>query len=187
MRAWSIAIVTLVAGCDTKASASDPQSAGPRPEQTSREYESCGASLHCADDLRCFQNVCVRTKRSTVGDYHAAVGAAALARGETGAAITAYSAALGHYNAEKVSVPPEIDCAYGAALAAGKDNKDHAEQGARVLHRCLNGSPIGSAHRAAAIAALATLNDGGLDPLLLGSDKEAPQYLTKGPVMPALD
>jgi hypothetical protein len=187
MRAWSIAILTLVAGCDTKASASDPQSAGPRPEQKSREYESCGASMHCADELRCFQNVCVRGKRSTVGDYYAAVGAASLARGETDAAITAYTSALGHYNSEKVSVPPEIDCAYGAALAANKGNKDHAEQGARVLHRCLNGSPIGSAHRNNAIAALASLADAGLDPLLLGSDKEAPQYLTKGPVRPALD
>ncbi|HVK86546.1 MAG TPA: hypothetical protein VM513_20650 [Kofleriaceae bacterium] len=187
MRAWSIAIVALVGGCDTKASASDPQGAAPRPEQLSREYESCGTSAHCADDLRCLGNTCVRSKRSTVGDYFAAVGAAAHARGDHEAAIGAYASALGHYDAEKTPLPPDVDCAYGAALAGAAGKKENAELGARVLHRCLLASPVGSAPRKMAIAALATLNTSGLDPLLLGAEKTADLYLTKAPAGPALD
>src|SRR5512143_3204393 len=59
---------TLV-GCDSRAKASDP---GVRAESKSKEYESCGASMHCQDDLRCFDNVCRRGARSNVGDYYAA-------------------------------------------------------------------------------------------------------------------
>lgn len=186
MRAWSIAIVALVAGCDTKASASDPQG-GPRADQLSREYESCGASVHCAEDLRCFDNACVRSKRSTVGDYFAAVGAAAHASGDHEAAIAAYASALGHYDSEKVPLPPDVDCAYGAALAAATGKKVNVELGARVLHRCVLASPVGSTHRQAAIATLATLGAAGLDPLLLGADKTADLYLTKAPAGPSLD
>ena len=116
------ALLSLAAACDSKATASDPQSAGTRPEQKSKEYESCGASLHCADNLRCFEQVCRRTARSAVGDYHAAAGAAARQKGEHEAAITSYDAALKQYAAEKLEVPPEIDCGYGAALAGAKGN-----------------------------------------------------------------
>lgn len=185
MRAW-IAIIALAAGCDTKASASDPQSSA-RPDQRSREYETCSASADCADDLRCFDQRCARTKRSTVGDYYAALGEEARAHGTHAEAIDAYKAALGFYDSEKVPVPPDVDCGYGAALAADRDNKDHAALGARVLHRCLRSAPVGSEERGAALRSLATLHHAGLDPLLLGADKEADQYLTKAPTGPSID
>lgn len=186
MRAW-IAIIALAAGCDTKASASDPQSAGVRADQLSREYETCSASADCADDLRCFDHRCARTKRSTVGDYYAALGDEARAHGTLAEAIDAYKAALGFYDSEKIPVPPDVDCGYGAALAADSGNKDHAALGARVLHRCLRSAPVGSEERDGALRSLATLHHVGLDPLLLGADKEADQYLTKAPSGPSLD
>ena len=190
MRASFIAALlfgALFAGCDSKATATDPQSAAPRPEQKSKEYESCGASMHCADELRCFDQTCRRTARSTVGDYFAALGARANTRGDHEAAIAAYTSALGHYDSEKVPLPPDVDCAYGAALAAGKSNKDHAELGARVLHRCVLAVPTASPLREKALAELAALSDVGLDPLLLGAAKTADLYLTKGPAKPATD
>ncbi len=183
----TIALAASAPGCDSKATASDPQSAAVRPEQKSKEYESCGASMHCADELRCFEHMCRRTSRSTVGDYFAALGAQAKGRGEAEPAIAAYTSALGHYDSEKVPLPPDIDCAYGAALAAARSNKDHAELGARVLHRCLLAVPSASALREKALVALATLAEVGLDPLLLGGSKTADLYLTKGPATPATD
>ncbi|MGN6111369.1 MAG: hypothetical protein ACTHU0_40105 [Kofleriaceae bacterium] len=179
MRAW-LCLVALAAGCDARATASEP-GAGGRAEQKSREYESCGASMQCQDHLRCFDQVCRRTARSAVGDYHAALGAAAHARGDHEVAIAAYAQALGQYDAEKVALPPEIDCAYGAALVAAQGKKEHAELGARVLHRCVLAVPVGSALRDRAISQLTTLGDAGLDPILLGASKTADLYLTKAP------
>jgi hypothetical protein len=131
--------------------------------------------------------VCRRTARSTVGDLQAARGAQLKAAGDLEGAISAYTAALGHYDSEKVPLPPDVDCAYGAALAAAKSNKDHAELGARVLHRCVLAVPSASPLRDKALVQLAGLVDVGLDPLLLGAGKTADLYLTKGPVKPATD
>ena len=77
--------------------------------------------------------------------------------------------ALGHYDAEKIALPPDVDCAYGATLAAASAKKEHAELGARVLHRCVLAVPVGSPLREHALGELATLADAGLDPLLLGA------------------
>ncbi|HUS27377.1 MAG TPA: hypothetical protein VMZ53_02680 [Kofleriaceae bacterium] len=173
-----------VAGCDSRAKASDPQV---RSESKSKEYESCGASLHCQDDLRCFDNVCRRGARSNVGDYFAALGAQQLARGETEASIDSYNKALGHYDSEKIGLPPDVDCAYGAALAAGKQKKEHAELAARVLHRCILAVPVGSVLRTQALAQLAGITDAGLDPLSLGRTQLADVYLTRAPQKPSSD
>ena len=64
-------------------------------------------------------------------------------RASTEAAIDSYNRALGHYDSEKIGLPPDVDCAYGAALAAGKQKKEHAELAARVLHRCILAVPVG--------------------------------------------
>src|ERR1044071_9411545 len=72
----ALAALTIgVAACDSRATASDPASS--RGEPKSKEYESCGASAQCADELRCFEHACRRTSRSTVGDYYASAGALA--------------------------------------------------------------------------------------------------------------
>ncbi|HET9627833.1 MAG TPA: hypothetical protein VFP84_41025, partial [Kofleriaceae bacterium] len=85
------AIACSFAGCDSRATASDPAA---RAEMKSKEYETCGASAQCADELRCFDQVCRRTARSTVGDYFAALGAGARGKGELEAAVAAYAQAL---------------------------------------------------------------------------------------------
>lgn len=186
-----MAAIALGSACDSRATASDPPltggALGLRPEQRSREYESCGATMHCQEGLRCFGHTCRRGTRSTVGDFHAAVGAAARARGDVEAAIAAYTQSLGQYGAEKVEVPPEIDCAYGATLAAARAKREHAELGARVLHRCVLAVPTGSELREQALMHLASLAPSGLDPLTLGGSKVADVYLTKAPARPSSD
>jgi hypothetical protein len=184
----TLVVLLFALGCDSKATATDPQGAAPRPERLSKEYESCGASMHCGESLRCLSNSCARPARSVVGDYYAAVGLLASTQGEHEAAIAAYASALGQYDAEKVALPPDVDCAYGAALAAGRATRRHAELGARVLHRCVLAVPAGSQLREDAIGWLARLGgESGLDPLLLGASKTADLYLTKGAARPATD
>jgi len=182
-----LVIVAAGMGCDSKATASDPQAGSAKPEQRSREYESCGASMHCVDNLRCFDHTCRRTARSPVGDYHAAAGAAARAKGDHEQAVASYAQALGQYGAEKLEVPPDIDCAYGATLATARAKRENAELGARVLHRCLLAAPVGGPLREQAMAHLATLGEVGLDPLALGGAKLADLYLTKAPQRPSTD
>jgi len=177
--------VCLLVACDSKAGSTD--NGGGRPEQKSKEYESCGASLHCADELRCFDHACRRAQRSNVGDYYAALGAQARARGDLDAAIAAYTSAVGNYDGAKIPLPPDIDCAYGGTLAAGKANIEQARLAARVLHRCLLALPPGTSWRERALADLATLDDKGLDPVLLGASKPVDVYLTKGAAPPATD
>src|SRR4029078_8462498 len=119
------------------------------------------------------------TARSAVGDYYAALGAMQRAKGDHEGGVSSYTPALGHYDSEKVALPPDVDCAYGASLAEAKANKEHAELGARVLHRCMLPGPGGSRLRDRALAALATLNDAGLDPLAVGKSGLADAYLTR--------
>jgi hypothetical protein len=180
-----LGVVFLAVGCDSRATASDPVAG--RAEQKSREYETCSASVQCQDEHRCFDHTCRRIARSTIGDYYAAAGARARGEGDLEAAVTAYAQALGHYDAEKVPVPPDVDCAYGATLAAAQAKQDHAELGARVLHRCVLAVPVGSRLRDQALAELATLAVAGLDPVLLGASKTADLYLTKGATRPQTD
>jgi hypothetical protein len=176
-------VVPALAACDSRAKASDPARAG----EKSKEYESCGASSQCQDELRCFEHVCRRTTRSAVGDYFAALGLQRRAVGDIDGSIDAYNRALGHYDSEKIPLPPDVDCAYGTALAAGKAKKETAELGARVLHRCILAVPVGSVLRDRALADLALLNDAGLDPLALGRTQLADVYLSRAPAAPATD
>lgn len=181
----ALAIVSALFACDSRAKASDPE--GGRADSKSKEYESCGASIDCAEGLRCFRQVCRRTARSTVGDYFAALGNQLRGKGELNGAIEAYNRALGHYDSEKIAVPPDVDCAYGGTLAAARAKKEQAELAARVLHRCVLAVPAGSALREQALADLAMLGESGLDPLALGRTQLADVYLTRAPQKPATD
>ena len=183
--ACALAAIAAISGCDSRAKASDP-GAG-RAESKSKEYESCGASTHCQDDLRCFDHVCRRTTRSNVGDYYAALGVQLRTRGEVAAAIDAFNKALGHYDSEKIALPPDVDCSYGTTLTAARAKKEHAELAARVLHRCVLAVPVGSPLRDRALADLAQLTEAGLDPLTVGRTQLADVYLTRAPQKPATD
>jgi hypothetical protein len=185
MKALLGAAFLVVVGCDSKATTSDP--GGARAEQKSKEYESCGASMHCQDDLRCFDNQCRRLTRSAVGDYNAALGASLRAKGDLEGAVAAYTAALSRYSSDKLLVPPDVDCAFGTTLAAARANPKHAELAAKVLHRCVLTVPAGSSLRFAALAQLTQLEESGLDPQHLGGTKTADLYLTKGPSSPHTD
>src|SRR5690606_364441 len=91
----ALALVSALFAWVSRAQASDPE--GGNADSKSKEYESCGASIDCADGLRCFGQVCRRTARSTVGDYFAALGTQRRSKGELNGAIEAYNRALGHY------------------------------------------------------------------------------------------
>lgn len=182
-RGLAIALLSICVACDPRAKAADQA----RADQKSKEYETCAATVSCQDELRCLEHVCRRTQRSAVGDYFAALGMASRSKGDFEGAIEAYTRAHGHYESEKIAVPPDIDCAYGSALAAGKAKKDNAEHAARLLHGCLLTVPVGSVLRDRALADLATLNDSGLDPLALGRTALADAYLTRSPSAPATD
>ncbi len=177
-----------IAACDTPAQPSAAV-AGPNadPERLSREHESCGATLHCAEGLRCFAEACARTNRSTVGDYGAALGDRLREGGDLPGALAAYADALKRYDAEKLEVPVDLECGYGSALAASRTNKEHAELAARVLHRCINGSPAGSPGRKQALREMAALGEVGLDPAHLSTTEPADVYLSGAPAQPRTD
>jgi hypothetical protein len=182
--ALACCLALAATGCDSRAKASDPQ-AGGRAEAKSKEYESCSASMHCQDDLRCLENTCRRSARSNVGDYYAALGAQLRGRGELAGAIDAFNKALAQYDAEKIALPPDVDCAYGATLVQSRGKKEHAELAARVLHRCVLAVPAGSVLHERALGDIAQLTEAGLDPLTLGRTQLADVYLTRAPQKPA--
>ncbi|HVV87966.1 MAG TPA: hypothetical protein VHE35_33225 [Kofleriaceae bacterium] len=170
------------AGCDRKATASDPTAVS--PARLSKELESCSATSQCADGLRCLDQLCQREARSMVGDFLAARGARALAANDVQASIAAYAEASAAYEGEKLTVPPDLDCAWGTALVAARAQKDKAELAARILHRCLLAMPPGGRLRAAALASLTELDGSGFDPRQLARPQLADLYLTKAPSKP---
>lgn len=184
----ALALLTLAGtGCDPNAKASSNERSLAVQERLSRQHESCGSSLDCAEGLRCFHQVCQSPNASLIGDYHAAVGARALAGNNGNKAADAYTAAVNRYESDKVPVPPALNCAKGRALVALRQDRDKAEQAARALHSCLLGAPAGSKLREQAMADLAILGDAGLDPELLAREQPMDTYLTKQPARPATD
>ncbi|MBE7453148.1 MAG: NAD-dependent epimerase/dehydratase family protein [Kofleriaceae bacterium] len=174
----AVLAVLVLGACDSRATPVGGPS-GPPPDRQSRELESCGTTSHCAEGLRCWAGACQREGRSTLGDYQAARGARLLGGGETDLAIAAYAEALAAYEADKLTVPPDVDCAYGQALTAARASKEKAELAARVLHRCLLAVPAAVPLRAQALAALAELDAAGLDPNQVARPQLADLYLTR--------
>ena len=177
-----IALGFAATGCDSKATASGPTVVP--PERMSKELESCAATSDCGEGLRCLDQACQREARSTVGDFLAVRGARALAEGDVRAAIQAYTEAAAEYESQKLTVPPDLDCAQGRALVAARAQKDKAELAARLLHRCVLAMPPGGHLRTAALAALAELDRSGFDARQLARPQLADVYLTKAPSKP---
>lgn len=180
----SLAAAALAA-CDTPAQPAPAAAAGAGPSgRLSAEHESCGATTHCEGDLRCFAQVCQRPDRSVLGDYQAAVAARRREAGDLTGALDAYVEALKGYEADKLAVPADVDCAYGSALAAARADRERAELAARVLHRCVNSTPAASPLRAAALREIALLDEVGLDPAHVARPQAADLYLTRAPARP---
>jgi hypothetical protein len=177
----------LLAACDTRAQPSPAAAGAADPDRLSAEHETCGTTLHCAEGLRCFDSTCRRTDRSLLGDYHAALGARARDDGDLPAAAAAYGEALKRYGVEKLSVPVDIECAYGGVLATKPPDKESAELAARVLHRCVAGAPAGSDLRQQALRQAAALHAEGFDPEHLLRAEPADVYLSRAPSRPKTD
>lgn len=175
------------AGCDPNAKANSNDNALASADRQSKAYESCARTSDCSGELRCFDHVCRSTQASVIGDYHAALGAQELAAGNIDAAIKAYTDAVNTYEADKLPLPLSVLCGKGRALTAARDNREQAERAAKTLHNCLLRAPVGSSARVHGLADLAKLGAAGLDPVLLGRDKTADEYLTKKPKGPASD
>jgi hypothetical protein len=185
-RRFGLVTALALMACDpsAKASGSDGLVAG---ASASARYESCGSTLQCKPGLRCVDGICTDETASVLGDYHAAAGKRLLERGDIDGAVAAYSKAVSQYQADGIEVPPALYCAQGKALSAGRKVAENAELGARVLHRCVSGTPAGSLLRAEAMAELALLGDVGLDPLHLARTDEADRYITGAPRRPPSD
>jgi hypothetical protein len=184
---WCV-VILLVTACDPNAKPSADEGLLTSKERLSRQYESCARTSDCADDLRCYHDICRVTRASVVGDYHAAAGALALQAGEVNRAVEAYTAAVNRYQSDKLDVPLEVLCGKGEALVALDplaDSRDQAELAARTLHECLRAAPVGASVRQRALAALARLGAAGLDPELLARDEPMNAYLTQQPAKPA--
>jgi hypothetical protein len=186
MMKHTLALLVLVTACDSRATASGGAELT-KPDRLSRELESCGTTAHCAEGLRCWDNQCQRAERSALGDYQAARGARLLATNDIDGAIAAYAEGLAAYEAAKLTVPPDVDCAYGLALTHARGTKDKAELAARVLHRCILAIPVNVSLRTQALAGLAELDSVGLDPNQIGRPQLADLYLTRAPSKPATD
>lgn len=179
-------ICVSAAACDSRATASGAGESA-APKRLSAELESCGTTSHCAEGLRCWERVCMREARSTLGDYHAARGARALAAGDAAAAIAAYGQSVAAYDHDKLKAPPDVECAFGGALARVRGSKEEAERAAAALHRCLLAVPVSVPLRAQALLALADLESAGLDPAQIARTEEARVYLTQAPSAPSTD
>jgi hypothetical protein len=174
-------------GCDPNAKATpgdNPATGATGEVRASLEHESCSASRDCGGDLRCFDGVCRAAVASTKGDYFAALGEHLRTVGRADAAVEALRAAEAEYKAESLDPPASLMCSLGRALADKRQDPILAEEAASRLHRCMLGSPVGSASRALALRGLVLLDDVGLDPVHLASAEIVDRYLTKAPRKP---
>lgn len=189
---WTRCLVVLAAlapaACDTKAQpAAAAGSPSVEPGRLSAEHESCGTTAHCAEGLRCFDQTCTRSDRSLLGDYYAALGGRRRAAGDLAAAREAYGEAVKYYGIEKLTLPADIECAYGGSLAADETDEANLQIAAKALHRCVAATPAGSPIRARALHEVAVLHDFNLDPAHLVRDDPSDRYLSRAggaPVKP---
>lgn len=180
-----VAAMLSLVGCDSSARSSAQAGALVQAEGESLAYETCEATAQCADDLRCIGSTCQSGERSRLGDYYAALGRRSVA--DPGAASRAYNLAVTQYEAENLSPPAELLCEQGVAMARGRDDSQLAEAAARILHKCILLVPLASAPGVAALDALASLGEVGLEPELLTRSEAAALYMTGKPAGPKLD
>jgi len=177
-----VLFMVLSLGCDPRAGGGKD-----RPDRASTELESCAATSDCAGELRCRSGICRSPATVAVGEYHGAAGRQALLEQRYEDAIAEYSEATKAFELGKVAVPAEIHCGHGEALQRAGGDPQRFELAARVLHRCLLGSPVGTELRTNALRLLAELGKEGLDPQLLGKETLSDRYMTGQPAQPPTD
>ena len=91
---------------------------GPRASRRSTRaaVRACTARTTCVASTTCA--VAARARTSATTTPRSARSSARAARSTR--AIDSYNKALGHYDSEKIALPPDVDCAYGATLAAAQ-------------------------------------------------------------------
>lgn len=175
-----------LASCDPNAKASEREAPAPKGS-LSGPYESCGSTLDCRTGHLCTDQVCRPKERVVIGDFHAARGWVAFGAKDKKTAVEAFAEAVNQYKAAGKEPPVDLFCAQGHVLTASRKNAEYAELAARVLHRCVNGTPTGGSLHERALRDLALLVESGLDPLAIAHPKPADMYMTKGPKRPSSD
>lgn len=174
----ALSLFASAGACDSAERKGEHVDITQRAPGESTEFESCASTADCVDALRCLDAQCVTTARSRLGDFHAALGRRALGAGEPEAAASAYNDAITVYEKESLTPPTELLCEQGIALAQGREDAKLAEASARILHKCVLAVPPSSALATAAMNALASLGEVGLDGDLLARSETADLYLT---------
>jgi hypothetical protein len=184
-KAWlSVCVVVvgaMVGGCDPTPSSNNRSIVGSGP---SLVFESCAASEQCSEGLRCIEQTCRPTASSVVGEYQAALGRRRTKEKSFEQAIAAFEASVSAYESDKLKPPADVFCDHGRALILGGGDPQRLELAARVLHRCLLQTPVGSKLRRRAAELLALLDDSGLEPKQLAGDKLSDEYLKGAPAAP---
>ncbi len=171
-----LASLLSITACDSSARTGANIVAPAAADGQSLAYESCQSTADCESELRCIDGTCLSAQRSRLGDYYAALGRRLLT--DPAASSRAYNLAATQYEQEKLSPPMDLLCEQGIALAAGREDVQLAEAGARILHKCVLGVPPGSHLARAAMDALASLSEVGLEAELLTRSETADLYLT---------
>lgn len=182
---WTIFLVA-VAACDPSAKSEARGEAA--ANRLSLSYETCARTSDCAGQLRCVDAVCVSPTGSVLGEFYTEVAARAARAGRHEETVDAFATAVKNYDKEKLEPPADLYCRYGSALVAMPElTPQRADLAARVLHKCVLGSPAGSALRRKAMTGLSALVERGLDPALIARGEDADQYMTKEPLAPPVD
>ncbi len=176
--AFALFLLAPLGACDSAERSGDQASLVQAPPGESAEFETCASTADCKGALRCLDARCATVARSRLGDYHAARGRRSLAQGELDAAASAFNDAITTYEKESLTPPTELLCEQGMALAKARDDAKLAEAASRILHKCVLAVPPSSSVATAAMDALATLGDVGLDGELLARTETADLYLT---------
>ncbi len=179
-------MVATLMGCDSSARSKGGELAL-GPEGESIAYESCSTTADCEGELRCIDLLCIDKNRSRLGDFYAASGRRALGTGDTEMAAKAYNSAVTQYEKEKLAPPLDVLCEQGVALAAGREDQQLAEAGARILHKCVLAVPGGGRLARQAYDALASLGEAGLDENVIARSEPGDLYMSGEALQPDLN
>ncbi len=180
------AVGASLSACDSPVKPAMSQAVASQAMVTSAAWESCASSSQCSVDMGCIDLRCQPKARSRLGDFYAGSGREFLKSKQLSESVASYNQAVSQYEKDGVALPLDLICEQGRALASAQGDPKYAEAAARVLHRCVLGTPAGSQMARSAMESLASLQSSGLDPQVLVRSELADLYLTAAPVKAAL-